>query len=170
MEKPLRGPRLHHQGEGLPWRRAPTRYIPFGRRVRQVLRRRSRRLLHRLSALFGELMCARAQADPALVAITAAMCDGTGLCGFRSLPDRFYDVGIAEEHTLTFAAGLAAAGAHPVLGIYSSFCQRCFDQILHDAALPALPVLAVDRAGLVCADGPTHHGVFDVSFLRGVPG
>ncbi|MFR5864741.1 MAG: 1-deoxy-D-xylulose-5-phosphate synthase N-terminal domain-containing protein [Acutalibacteraceae bacterium] len=124
------------------------------------------------SALFGELMCARAQADPALAAITAAMCDGTGLCGFRkAFPDRFYDVGIAEEHALTFAAGLAAAGAHPVLAVYSSFCQRCFDQILHDAALPALPVvLAVDRAGLVCADGPTHHGVFDVSFLRGVPG
>ncbi len=124
------------------------------------------------SALFGELMCARAQADPALVAITAAMCDGTGLCGCRkAFPDRFYDVGIAEEHALTFAAGLAAAGAHPVLAVYSSFCQRCFDQILHDAALPALPVvLAVDRAGLVCADGPTHHGVFDVSFLRGVPG
>ena len=124
------------------------------------------------SALFGELMCARAQADPALVAITAAMCDGTGLCGFRkAFPDRFYDVGIAEEHALTFAAGLAAAGAHPVLAVYSSFCQRCFDQILHDAALPALPVvLAVDRAGLVCADGPTHHGVFDVNYLRSVPG
>ena len=124
------------------------------------------------SALFGEIVCARAQADPALVAVTAAMCDGTGLCAFRSMfPDRFYDVGIAEEHALTFAAGLSAAGAHPVLAIYSSFCQRCFDQILHDAALPALPVvLAIDRAGLVYADGPTHHGVFDVSFLRTVPG
>lgn len=124
------------------------------------------------SALFGEIVCAHAQADPALVAVTAAMCDGTGLCAFRSMfPDRFYDVGIAEEHALTFAAGLSAAGAHPVLAIYSSFCQRCFDQILHDAALPALPVvLAIDRAGLVYADGPTHHGVFDVSFLRTVPG
>ena len=94
-------------------------------------------------------MCARAQADPALVAITAAMCDGTGLCGFRkAFPDRFYDVGIAEEHALTFAAGLAAAGAHPVLAVYSSFCQRCYDQILHAAPDSSAPT---DRRTTACS-------------------
>lgn len=124
------------------------------------------------SRLFGEIVCEHAEADERVSAVTAAMCGGTGLDAFKArFPSRFYDVGIAEEHAMTFTAALAAAGGRPVFAVYSSFCQRCFDQIIHDAALPALPVvLAIDRAGLVPEDGPTHHGVFDVSFLRSVPG
>ncbi len=113
-----------------------------------------------------------AEADHRIVAITAAMTEGTGLMEFsQRFPDRFFDVGIAEEHAVTFAAGLAAEGWKPVVAVYSTFLQRAYDQILHDVALQKLPVVfAVDRAGLVGADGPTHHGAFDLSFLRHVPG
>ena len=106
-----------------------------------------------------------------MVAITAAMPDGTGLSEFRKLyPDRFFDVGIAEQHAVTLAAGLAAGGMRPVVAVYSTFLQRSFDQIIHDVCLPRLPVVfAVDRAGLVGEDGPTHHGVFDLSYLRMIP-
>lgn len=124
------------------------------------------------SSVFGELITERAESDPKLCAVCAAMCEGTGLGGFsRRYGERFYDVGIAEEHGMTFCAALSAGGMHPVFALYSTFAQRAYDQILHDAALQSLPVvLALDRAGLVGEDGATHHGVFDVSFLMQVPG
>lgn len=106
-----------------------------------------------------------------VVAITAAMPDGTGLKRFRNMfPQRFFDVGIAEEHAVTFAAGLAAAGLKPVVAIYSSFLQRAYDQIIHDVCIQKLPVVfAVDRAGLVGSDGETHQGIFDISYLTSIP-
>ncbi|WP_394708810.1 1-deoxy-D-xylulose-5-phosphate synthase [uncultured Desulfobulbus sp.] len=112
-----------------------------------------------------------AEQDEQIVAITAAMSDGTGLSKFaEKFPNRFFDVGIAEQHAVTFAAGLAAAGMKPVIGIYSTFLQRAYDQVVHDVCLQNLPVvIAIDRAGLVGDDGPTHHGVFDLSFLRHIP-
>lgn len=123
------------------------------------------------SQVFGSRLTALAEEDDKIVAITAAMPDGTGLSQFQQRwPDRFYDVGIAEQHAMTLAAGLAAGGLKPVVAIYSTFLQRSFDQIIHDVCLPKLPVvLAVDRAGLVGGDGPTHHGVFDLSYLRMIP-
>ncbi len=122
--------------------------------------------------VFGRTLVEMAEADDRLVAVTAAMCDGTGLVEFaRRFPDRFYDVGIAEEHAVTFAAGLAAAGMRPVVAIYSTFMQRAYDQLVHDVCLPGLPViLALDRAGIVGEDGPTHQGLFDLSYLRPLPG
>ncbi|MBR7098323.1 MAG: 1-deoxy-D-xylulose-5-phosphate synthase, partial [Clostridia bacterium] len=124
------------------------------------------------SAVFGEELCRLAEQDERICAITAAMSDGTGLETFRQkFPDRFFDVGIAEEHAVTFAAGLAANGMRPVVAIYSTFLQRAYDQILHDVALQNLPVVfCVDRAGLNAADGATHHGIFDVAYLSQVPG
>ncbi len=124
------------------------------------------------TSVFGETMVRLAGEDPKVVAITAAMPDGTGLTGFaKSFPDRFFDVGIAEQHALTFAAGLAAEGLRPVAAIYSTFNQRAYDQVFHDICLQKFPVtLALDRAGLVGDDGPTHHGVFDYSYLRHLPG
>jgi 1-deoxy-D-xylulose-5-phosphate synthase len=123
------------------------------------------------SSLFGQTLGQIAEKDPQVVAITAAMCSGTGLNKFeQQFPERFYDVGIAESHAVTFAAGLAATGAKPFLAIYSTFLQRGFDQVVHDVALQNLPVrLCIDRAGLVGEDGPTHHGVFDLTYLRMVP-
>ncbi len=121
--------------------------------------------------VFGAWINDMAAADERLVGITPAMCEGSGLKEFASRhPDRYFDVGIAEQHALTFAAGLACEGYRPVVAIYSTFLQRAYDQIIHDIALQGLPVmLAIDRAGLVGADGPTHHGAFDLSFLRCVP-
>jgi 1-deoxy-D-xylulose-5-phosphate synthase len=112
-----------------------------------------------------------AQQDPRIVAITAAMPEGTGLVEFKKrFPNRFFDVGIAEQHAVTMAAGLAANGFRPYVAIYSTFLQRAYDQILHDVCLQNLPVvLAVDRAGIVGEDGETHHGVFDISYLRHIP-
>jgi len=106
-----------------------------------------------------------------VVAITAAMPDGTGLKRFRNMyPDRFFDVGIAEEHAVTFAAGLAVGGLKPVVAIYSSFLQRAYDQIIHDVCIQNLPVVfAVDRAGIVGSDGETHQGIFDLSYLSSIP-
>ena len=123
------------------------------------------------TAAFTEAMSRLAERDPRLVAITAAMPDGTGLDRFaQRYPDRMYDVGIAEQHAVTFAAGLATEGLRPVCAIYSTFLQRAFDQIVHDVALQNLPVtFAMDRAGLIGADGPTHHGLLDVTYLRGIP-
>ncbi len=123
------------------------------------------------TAAFADALTRLADRDPRVVAITAAMPDGTGLDRFaRRHPDRCYDVGIAEQHAVTFAAGLAAEGLRPVCAIYSTFLQRAFDQIVHDVALQRLPVIfALDRAGLVGADGPTHHGVFDFAYLRMIP-
>ena len=122
---------------------------------------------HRL----GEILIEESEKDDRICAITAAMSEGTGLEAFREArPHRFFDVGIAEEHALTFAAGLAADGYKPVTAIYSSFMQRGYDQIIHDIALQKLPVLmCIDRAGLNAGDGPTHHGIFDVSFLSSIP-
>jgi 1-deoxy-D-xylulose-5-phosphate synthase len=112
-----------------------------------------------------------ARENPKIVAVTAAMCDGTGLGQFaRELPERFFDVGIAEQHGVTFAAGLALEGFIPVAAIYSTFMQRAYDQVLHDVCMQDLPVvLALDRGGFVGDDGPTHHGLFDFSYLRAIP-
>lgn len=122
--------------------------------------------------VFGRTLVDLANEDPKIVAITAAMPDGTGLNYFaEAIPERFFDVGIAEQHGICFAAGLAADGFKPVAAIYSSFMQRAYDQVFHDICLQNLPVvIAMDRAGLVGDDGPTHHGVFDLSFLRHLPG
>ena len=121
--------------------------------------------------VFGRTLVELADTDERIVAITAAMPSGTGLSRFaRRFPDRFHDVGIAEAHAVCFAAGLACEGLRPVVAIYSTFLQRAFDQIIHDVALQNLPVtFAIDRAGIVGDDGPTHHGVFDLSYLRMVP-
>jgi 1-deoxy-D-xylulose-5-phosphate synthase len=121
--------------------------------------------------IFSTVMCKLGQRDENIVAITAAMPDGTGLKRFRNMyPDRFFDVGIAEEHAVTFAAGLAAGGLKPIVAVYSSFLQRAYDQILHDVCIQNLPVVfAIDRAGLVGSDGETHQGIFDFSFLSGIP-
>ncbi|HET9339543.1 MAG TPA: 1-deoxy-D-xylulose-5-phosphate synthase [Casimicrobiaceae bacterium] len=121
--------------------------------------------------VFGEWACDMAADDPRLVAITPAMREGSGLVAFsRRFPDRYHDVGIAEQHAVTFAAGLACEGMRPVVAIYSTFLQRAYDQLIHDVALQNLPVtFAIDRAGLVGADGATHHGAFDLSFLRCLP-
>ena len=123
------------------------------------------------SATMGDFVCELADTDKRICAITAAMCDGTGLVSFKDKhPDRFFDVGIAEEHALTFAAGLAANGMRPVVAVYSTFLQRGFDNVIHDIALQNLPVIiCVDRAGLNSADGATHHGIFDVAFLSEIP-
>ncbi len=122
--------------------------------------------------LFSKTMLELAEENPRLVAVTAAMPYGTGLYDFKkSYPKRFFDVGIAEQHAVTFAAGLAAAGMKPVVAIYSTFLQRAYDQILHDVCLQGLPVVfAVDRAGLVGSDGETHQGIYDISYLSSIPG
>ena len=121
--------------------------------------------------IFGEWLCDMARADKRLVGITPAMREGSGLVKFsQEFPDRYFDVAIAEQHAVTFAAGLAADGMKPVLAIYSTFLQRGYDQLIHDVAIQNLPVVfALDRGGLVGADGPTHHGAFDLSFLRCIP-
>ena len=122
--------------------------------------------------VFSEKMCELAGKNPKVVALTAAMADGTGLTKFaKEYPNRFFDVGIAEGHEVTSAAGMASAGLKPVVAVYSSFLQRGYDQVLHDVCIQELPVLfAIDRAGLVGSDGETHQGIFDVSFLSLVPG
>ena len=121
--------------------------------------------------VFSKTICRLAKDDKKIVAVTAAMPDGTGLKRFSNLyPDRFFDVGIAEEHAVTSAAGMAAGGLKPVVAVYSSFLQRGFDQVLHDVCIQNLPVVfAVDRAGLVGSDGETHQGIFDLSFLSAIP-
>lgn len=121
--------------------------------------------------VFGNTISKLARKDERIVAISAAMVSGTGLSGFaEEFPERFFDVGIAEQHALTFAAGLASEGLRPVVAIYSTFYQRALDQIIHDICIPNLPVtLAIDRAGVVGDDGPTHHGTFDISFLSFIP-
>lgn len=121
--------------------------------------------------IFGNTMVRLAEQDPDIVAITAAMCSGTGLSEFaQRYPGRFFDVGIAEQHAVTLAAGMAVKGLKPVVAIYSTFLQRAYDQIIHDVCLQNLPVVfAVDRGGIVGDDGPTHHGLFDYSFLRSIP-
>ena len=124
-----------------------------------------------LTEAFGDAICELAAEDEKICAVTAAMCDGTGLVRFKDeYKNRFFDVGIAEEHAVTFGAGLAASGMRPCVAIYSTFLQRAYDNIIHDVALQKLPVtLCIDRAGLNAKDGPTHHGIFDVAFLSQIP-
>lgn len=123
------------------------------------------------TSVFGEFMVKLARQNEKIVAVTAAMPEGTGLAKFaQQFPDRFFDVGIAEQHGVTFAAGIATEGFRPVVAIYSTFLQRAFDQIVHDVCIEKLPlVFAIDRGGLVGEDGPTHHGQFDISYLRSLP-
>ncbi len=121
--------------------------------------------------VFGDWLCDMAARDPRLVGITPAMCEGSGMVRFaEQYPDRYFDVGIAEQHAVTFAAGLACDGVKPVVAIYSTFLQRAYDQLIHDVAIQNLPVVfALDRAGLVGADGATHNGAFDLAYLRCIP-
>ena len=121
--------------------------------------------------IFSTVMRKMGDREPNVVAVTAAMPDGTGLKRFRNMfPDRFFDVGIAEQHAVTFAAGLAAAGLKPVVAVYSSFLQRAYDQVIHDVCIQNLPVIfAIDRAGLVGSDGETHQGIFDLSYMSSIP-
>lgn len=123
------------------------------------------------TSVFSKTICRLGKAHPNVVTICAAMPDGTGLTAFKKyFPDRFFDVGIAEQHAVTFAAGLAAGGMHPFVAVYSSFLQRAYDQIIHDVCIQNLPVVfCVDRAGLVGADGETHQGIFDLSYLSMIP-
>lgn len=129
-------------------------------------------ILPTYTQVFKESLVELAHKEPKVVAITAAMPEGTGLNLFaQHYPERFYDVCIAEQHAVTFAAGLASQGMRPIVAIYSTFLQRAFDQILHDVCLQGLPIIfAIDRAGIVGEDGPTHHGLFDISYLRPMPG
>ncbi len=151
---------------------SPSQYHgtpPFDRQTGKVAAKKQSILNY--TEVFGQTMIKLAEDNDTIVAISAAMSEGTGLDTFAELyPDRFFDVGIAESHGVTFACGLAAEGLHPVAAIYSTFTQRAYDQIVHDLCLQNLPVtLALDRAGLVGEDGPTHHGVFDMAYLRHVP-
>lgn len=142
---------------------------PFDKETGKVLKKSSGVAY---TKVFGDALVELAKKDDKIIGITAAMPSGTGLNALQTeLPDRYYDVGIAEQHAVTFAAGLATEGYTPVCAIYSTFLQRAFDQIIHDSAIQKLPVVFVlDRAGLVGADGPTHHGTFDLSYLRMIPG
>lgn len=141
---------------------------PFNRETGEIIKKAAPPTF---TQVFGETLCQIAEKDPSVVAITAAMPGGTGLTQFgQKFPERFFDVGIAEQHAVTFASALALGGLKPVVSIYSTFYQRAYDQVLHDVCLPgANVVLAIDRAGVVGDDGPTHHGVFDISFLRVIP-
>jgi len=143
---------------------------PFDKATGEALKKSSS--VPSYTSIFGKALVEIAKENEKVVGITAAMPDGTGMDYFqKEFPNRYYDVGIAEEHAVTFAAGLATQGAIPVVSIYSTFLQRAFDQMIHDVALQKLHVVFVlDRAGLVGADGPTHHGAFDLSYLRLIPG
>ncbi len=173
----LDGPLLVHimttKGKGYkPAEETPAKYHGVGAFDVATGKGSARPEVKSYTDLFGETMVQLAEEDSKIIAITAAMPDGTGLSPFsQRFPDRFFDVGIAEQHAMTFAAGLAADGFRPVVAIYSTFVQRAYDQVFHDICLQNLPVtMAMDRAGLVGDDGPTHHGVFDLSCLRHLPG
>ena len=163
---------LTKKGKGyVPAEENPSRFhgiVPFDIETGEAKEKSSK---DSYTDIFSKVFCDIAKQNDAVVGITAAMADGTGLARFaRMFPDRFFDVGIAEEHALTFAAGLAAGGLKPVVAVYSSFLQRAFDQTIHDVCLQNLPVMiAVDRAGLVGSDGETHQGNFDLSFLNMIP-
>ena len=174
--KRVKGPVLVHvltkKGKGyLPAEENPSRFHGTGPFDIQTGEPISKSGKDSCTDVFSKVMLDLAKKDDRLVAITAAMEDGTGLAAFhRYYPDRFFDVGIAEEHAVTFAAGLAAGGMKPVFAVYSSFLQRAYDQMIHDVALQNLPVMfAVDRAGLVGNDGETHQGIFDLSYLSSIP-
>ena len=163
---------MTHKGKGYaPAERHPARFHGAEPFEIETGLPASKRTKPNYTDIFSTVMCKMGARNEKVVAITAAMPDGTGLKRFRNMyPDRFFDVGIAEEHAVTFAAGLAAGGLRPIVAIYSSFLQRAYDQILHDVCLQKLPVVfAIDRAGLVGSDGETHQGVFDLSFLSSIP-
>lgn len=174
--KRVRGPVLVHvitkKGDGyVPAERHPARFhgtAPFDIETGVPLQKQSKA---HYTDVFSTVMKKMGEREPKLVAITAAMVDGTGLKRFHNLyPERFFDVGIAEEHAVTFAAGMAKSGLKPVFAVYSSFLQRAYDQVLHDVCLQNLPVVfAIDRAGLVGKDGATHQGIFDLSYLSTIP-
>ncbi len=163
---------ITEKGKGYePAERHPARFHgaePFDVETGLPLRSRTKA---NYTDIFSTVMTKLGQRDEKVVAITAAMPDGTGLKRFKNMyPDRFFDVGIAEEHAVTFAAGLAAGGLKPIVAIYSSFLQRAYDQVLHDVCIQNLPVVfAIDRAGLVGSDGETHQGIFDLSYLSSIP-
>ncbi|MGH8463782.1 MAG: 1-deoxy-D-xylulose-5-phosphate synthase, partial [Pseudomonas sp.] len=175
--KQLRGPQLLHivtqKGKGY----AASESDPFGMHaMAKVEPKRTRPVLRKpesptYSAVFGQWLCDMARRDPLLAAITPAMSAGSGMDRFaEEFPRQFHDVAIAEQHAVTYAAGMACDGLKPVVAIYSTFLQRAYDQLIHDVALQNLDVLfAIDRAGLVGEDGPTHAGSFDLGFLRTVP-
>jgi 1-deoxy-D-xylulose-5-phosphate synthase len=175
----VQGPNLLHiitsKGKGYtPAEQDPVKYHavgPFdpGKGVTPMPAREPRKPSY--TQVFGEWLCDMAEQDANLLAITPAMREGSGMVEFhKRFPDQYFDVGIAEQHSVTLAAGMACEGAHPVVAIYSTFLQRAYDQLIHDVALQDLPVLfAIDRAGLVGPDGPTHAGSFDLSFMRCIP-
>ncbi len=175
--KSMRGPILVHvvtkKGKGYkPAEENPVSYhgmSPFDKITGTPVKKKSN--VPTWSKVFGDALVELAEIDEKVVAITPAMKEGSGLVKFAErFPDRFFDVGIAEQHAATFAGGLAVEGLKPVLAYYSTFLQRGYDQVIHDLAIQELPVvLAIDRAGLVGEDGPTHHGVFDIAFLRCIP-
>ncbi len=176
----VHGPNLLHiiteKGKGYePAERDPVKYHavgPFDPDTGVVAKPVPAKTRPSYTEIFGQWICDMAEKDPGLLGITPAMREGSGLVRFQQkFPDRYYDVGIAEQHSVTLAAGMACENAHPVVAIYSTFLQRAYDQLIHDVALQDLPVLfAIDRAGLVGPDGPTHAGSFDLSFMRCIPG
>jgi len=173
----LRGPQLLHvltrKGKGYaPAEADPITWHgpgPFEPVSGRILKEKSTGPTY--SQVFGQWLCDMAAADPRIIGITPAMREGSGLVEFsRRFPERYFDVAIAEQHAVTFAAGLASQGLKPVVAIYSTFLQRAYDQLIHDVALQNLPVVfALDRAGLVGSDGATHQGSYDLSFLRCIP-
>ncbi|MDR2678641.1 MAG: 1-deoxy-D-xylulose-5-phosphate synthase [Zoogloeaceae bacterium] len=176
--KALKSPRFLHlittKGQGYPLAEAdPVRYHGVGKfdSGKGVATADKSGEKKSYTEIFSDWLCDMARADARLVAITPAMCEGSGMTRFaQEFPGRYFDVGIAEQHAVTFAAGLACEGFKPVVAIYSSFLQRAYDQLVHDVALQNLPVVfAIDRGGLVGADGATHHGAFDLSFLAATP-
>ena len=176
----VRGPNLLHiiteKGKGYePAEKDPVKYHavgPFDPETGVVAKAVSEKPKPNYTEVFGQWVCDMAEEDEHLLAITPAMREGSGLVEFHQrFPDRYFDVGIAEQHSVTLAAGMACENARPVVAIYSTFLQRAYDQMIHDVALQDLPVLfAIDRAGLVGPDGPTHAGSFDLSFMRCIPG
>ncbi len=173
----LKGPRFLHiitqKGRGhIPAERDPLKYHGIGR-VEPATQKNSGKTAQNVTytSVFGDWLCNAVEKNPELIAITPAMMCGSGMVHFaEKYPNHFIDVGIAEQHAVTLAAGLATENRHPIVAIYSTFLQRAYDQLIHDVALQNLPVLfAIDRAGLVGADGPTHAGAFDISFLRAIP-
>ncbi len=175
--KDLEGPKLLHvitkKGKGyVPAEKDPTRFHGVGKFDPVTGEsEKSTASAPAYSCIFSAALEAAAEKNPGITAIVAAMIEGTNLSGFKEkFPERFFDAGIAEEHAVTFAAGLASRGLRPVVAIYSTFLQRSVDQIIHDVCMQKLPVIfALDRAGLVGEDGPTHHGVFDIAFMRMAP-
>jgi len=176
----LKGPKLIHvitkKGKGYKYaEETPSDYhgiSPFDIETGEAIKREdAKQKLESYTQVFGRTIVSLARKDTKIVCVSAAMRDGTGLAQFaKEFPDRFFDVGIAEEHAVAFAASMAKGGLKPVVAIYSTFLQRAYDQLIHDVALQGLPVIfCVDRAGLVGEDGPTHHGVFDMAYFRHIP-